>query len=118
MRKKCLFFRKFGGHSFLVTPVLRFAPLPYYRRILNFLVTDNENKYINTTKSVVLSIAFCCWSSLIKQLPEDLELFSLKLYQIFVWIVNMELVKFDGFFPFKYWACLSNHRLSNENTDY
>ena len=30
--KKCLFFGKFGVFFFLVTPVLRFALLPYYRR--------------------------------------------------------------------------------------
>ena len=31
--KKCLFFGKFGEFCFLETPVLRFALLPYYRRI-------------------------------------------------------------------------------------
>ena len=31
--KKCLFFGKFGLLSFCVTPVWRFAHLPYYRRI-------------------------------------------------------------------------------------
>ena len=31
--KKCSFFWKFGVLSFLETPVLRFALLPYYRRI-------------------------------------------------------------------------------------
>ena len=31
--KKCSFFRKFGVLCFLETPVLRFALLPYYRRI-------------------------------------------------------------------------------------
>ena len=30
--KKCLFFGNFGVLCFLETPVLRFAPLPYYRR--------------------------------------------------------------------------------------
>ena len=30
---KCLFFGKFGTLCFLVTPVLRFVLLPYYRRI-------------------------------------------------------------------------------------
>ena len=30
--KKCLFFEKFGVLRFLVTPVLRFALLPYYQR--------------------------------------------------------------------------------------
>ena len=31
--KKCLFFGNFGTLCFLETPVLRFALLPYYRRI-------------------------------------------------------------------------------------
>ena len=31
--KKCSFFRKFGVLCILETPVLRFALLPYYRRI-------------------------------------------------------------------------------------
>ena len=31
--KKCSFFGKFGVLCFLVTPVLRFALLPYYRRL-------------------------------------------------------------------------------------
>ena len=31
--KKCSFFGKFGGLCVLVTHVLRFALLPYYRRI-------------------------------------------------------------------------------------
>ena len=30
--KKCWFFRKFGMLCFLLTPVLRFALLPYYKR--------------------------------------------------------------------------------------
>ena len=34
--KKCLFLRKFGVLCFLVTPVLGFALLPYYRRIMLF----------------------------------------------------------------------------------
>ena len=32
--KKCLFFRNFGALCFLQTPDLKFALLPYYRRIL------------------------------------------------------------------------------------
>ena len=32
--KKCLFFRKFGVPCFLETPVLRFALLPHYRRLV------------------------------------------------------------------------------------
>ena len=32
--KKCSFFGKFGVLCFLETPVLRFALLPYYRRIV------------------------------------------------------------------------------------
>ena len=35
MGKKCSFLGKFGMLSFLVTPVLRFALSPYYRRIVN-----------------------------------------------------------------------------------
>ena len=31
---KCLFFGKFGVLCFFVTPVLRFALLPYYRRTM------------------------------------------------------------------------------------
>ena len=33
--KKCSFLGKFGMLCFLVTPVLRFALSPYYRRIVN-----------------------------------------------------------------------------------
>ena len=37
LRKKCFCFRKFGKLYFLVTTVLRFAVLPYYRRLtVNF----------------------------------------------------------------------------------
>ena len=32
--EKCLFFGKFVVLCFLVTPVLRFALLPYYQRII------------------------------------------------------------------------------------
>ena len=32
--KNCSFFRKFGVPCFLETPVLRFALLPYYRRVV------------------------------------------------------------------------------------
>ena len=32
--KKCSFFGKFGVFCFLETPVLRFALLPYYRRVM------------------------------------------------------------------------------------
>ena len=35
--KKCLFFGKFGVFCFLETPVLRFALLPYYRRMEKIL---------------------------------------------------------------------------------
>ena len=35
--KKCSFFGKFGVVCFLETPVLRFALLPYYRRIWIFI---------------------------------------------------------------------------------
>ena len=35
--KKCLFFGNFGVLCFLETPVLRFALLPYYRRIVILL---------------------------------------------------------------------------------
>ena len=35
--KKCSLFEKFGVLCFLLTPVLRFALLPYYRRILTLL---------------------------------------------------------------------------------
>ena len=35
--KKCLFFGKFGVLCFLVTPVLRFASLPYYRRFWQWI---------------------------------------------------------------------------------
>ena len=34
MGKKCSFFGKFGVLCFLETPVLKFALLPYYRRVL------------------------------------------------------------------------------------
>ena len=36
--KKCSFFGKFGVVCFLVTSILRFALLPYYRRIIDILV--------------------------------------------------------------------------------
>ena len=34
--KKCSIFEKFGVLCFLKTPVLRIAPLPYYRRIMGY----------------------------------------------------------------------------------
>ena len=36
--KKCLFFGKFGVLCFLVTSVLKFALLPYYRRNENYVL--------------------------------------------------------------------------------
>ena len=50
--KKCLFFGNFGGLCFLETPVLRFALLPYYRRIVKENVdifADFLCKSINAT---------------------------------------------------------------------
>ena len=38
--KKCSLFGKFGALSFLETPVLRFALLPYYRWSLLFLIVS------------------------------------------------------------------------------
>ena len=46
---KCLFFGKFGVLCFLETPVLRFALLPYYRRIYQ------QDFLIFTRKVLVLS---------------------------------------------------------------
>ena len=45
--KKSLFFGKFGVFCFLETPVLRFALLPYYRRLLYEL----NIKFVNTVLS-------------------------------------------------------------------
>ena len=50
--KKCLFFRNFGVLCFLETPVLRFALLPYYRRIKHKYFSSqflhsNRNKTLN-----------------------------------------------------------------------
>ena len=42
--KKCSFFGKFGVLYFLVTPVLRFTLLPYYRRIILYFA---GNSFIN-----------------------------------------------------------------------
>ena len=44
--KKCSFFGKFGVRCFLETFVLRFALLPYYRRIMKFLIGEIENSVI------------------------------------------------------------------------
>ena len=46
--KKCLFFGKFDVIYFLVTFVLRFASLPYYRRIVRLIFPHHEL----TTRSV------------------------------------------------------------------
>ena len=41
--KKCLFFGNFGVLCFLKTPVLRFAQLPYYRRLdLEILLVPDD----------------------------------------------------------------------------
>ena len=47
--KKYLFFGNFGVLCFLETPVLRFALLPYYRRI-----TASFKKFVLTSLSVRL----------------------------------------------------------------
>ena len=44
--KECSFFGKFGVLCFLETPVLRFALLPYYRRILIFRFSIREEQPI------------------------------------------------------------------------
>ena len=43
--EKCLFFGKFGVLCFLVTPVLRFALLPYYQRIIKGPRELSSKKY-------------------------------------------------------------------------
>ena len=57
--KKCLFFGKFSVLCFLETPVLRFALLPYYRRIETsryvWTVKRRMYKYINLLKTSLIS---------------------------------------------------------------
>ena len=43
--KKCSFFGKFGVLCFLETPVLRFALLPYYQRIMGKVSTFRSHSY-------------------------------------------------------------------------
>ena len=48
VRNVC-FFGKFGVICFIETPVLRFALLPYYRRIYTFSMAENWHKILNVT---------------------------------------------------------------------
>ena len=45
--KKCSFFGKFGVLCFIVTPVLRFALLPYYRQLVPSVGKDSFKAIIN-----------------------------------------------------------------------
>ena len=63
--KKCLFFGKSGGFCFLVTPVLRFALLPYCRR----------------------SVQKTEWPILISLLPEAPEIITMKTKELHVLLV-------------------------------
>ena len=55
--KKCLFFGKLGVPCFLETPVLRFALLPYYRRITDH-ARAHPNSKIQLNSSLWLSRKF------------------------------------------------------------
>ena len=51
--KKCLFFRNFDMLCFFETPVLRFAILPYYRRI-HTLKNMDTNYFIKHAKFALI----------------------------------------------------------------
>ena len=52
--KKCLFFGNFDILCFLETPVLRFALLPYYRRIMGFPFKIIPKDFLPTTVKLAL----------------------------------------------------------------
>ena len=57
--KKCSFFGKFGGHCFLVTPVLRLAFLFYYRQNMPY----NDSKPLHIVYwGVYITIFFQWWT--------------------------------------------------------
>ena len=56
--KKCLFFGKFGEVFFLVTFVLRFAFLPYYRRNGFRLFVSFESETLSSTENYVQSVIY------------------------------------------------------------
>ena len=60
--KKCSFFGKFGVLCFLVTPVLRLAHLPYYRRIGSVMgkpgPTTNTNDFMGNTDSLCSGLKY------------------------------------------------------------
>ena len=47
-KKKCSFFEKFGVLCFLVTPVLKFALLPYYQRIQRNSLEIQVREFLKT----------------------------------------------------------------------
>ena len=47
--KKCLLFGKFGVLCFLKTPVLRFALLPYYRRVITWNKKHSSKQVVPIT---------------------------------------------------------------------
>ena len=51
--KKCLFFGNFGVLCFLETPVLRFALLPYCRRIADFEFDNSCNFTVEFQKNII-----------------------------------------------------------------
>ena len=70
--KNCLFFGKSGVLCFLATTVLKFAHLPYYRRIGSVmgkpdLTTTNTNDFIGNTDSLCAGLKYkvCRYVSLL-----------------------------------------------------
>ena len=56
--KKCSFFGKFDVHCFLVTPVLRLALLPYYRRNILFTFRYNLKCFLDNNEYSSMSYEF------------------------------------------------------------
>ena len=96
--KKCSFFGKFGVFSFLVTPVLRFALLPYYQRINIFRLSQVSKMELLTN----IGNSFCLirfWIDLWR-----LHLFSVILRKIGrIWLQRALNLLYNLSIIFSYW---------------
>ena len=87
--KKCQFFGKFGLLCFLVTSVLRFALLPYYRQTKTFLYTLSSIlrlsrlPFIISTPLLSFDVEFISKVGLEHAFYSILNLLSFLKYQIF-----------------------------------
>ena len=74
--RKCSFFEKFGVLCFLVTPVLRFALLPYCRRNLCIWNIETSLETSHVTGNIDAQPAFTCSKLTIEILEQGVKLFQ------------------------------------------